>query len=156
MLDGLGSVAEGGPSRDSTDTIVGLAFSVPLQRREARGKLSEQQAQLEAMEQKQRLKENEIEIEISNILVDLRVAQDLLRLAELEVEQSETMRDAEVRRFASGASDFFLVNIREETAANALIRYHLADLERHVARTNYDTATVNTERLGIDDEYTGQ
>ena len=63
----------------------------------------------------------------------LRVAQDLLRLAELEVEQSETMRDAEVRRFASGASDFFLVNIREETAANALIRYHLADLERHVA-----------------------
>ena len=50
---------------------------------------------------------------------------------------------------SSGASDFFLVNLREETAANALVQYYSAYLARRVARANYDAATVDLERLGI-------
>ena len=43
----LGSVDEGGISRDSNDTIVGFQFSVPLQRSQARGQLMRARAELE-------------------------------------------------------------------------------------------------------------
>jgi outer membrane protein TolC len=146
----FGAVAEGSPTRDGTETIVGLSFSVPLQRRTARGRIMRERSEVDALEQQQQLAEEQIYIEVKNIILEMQVAEDLLRLAEVEVSQAEIMARAEQQRFASGASDFFLVNIREETAANAQVRYYEADLARRIARANYDAATVNLERLGID------
>ena len=145
----FGGVAEGGPSRDGTDTKVGLTFSIPLERRQARGRIATAEAQLDALRQRQRRTQDEIEIEVRNILINLDVANELLRLAVDQVSQAERMRDAERRRFDSGASDFFLVNLREETAANARILYHQARLEREKAIADYSAATVDIERLNV-------
>lgn len=149
VQEGLGSIAEGGPSRDSTDTIVGFTFSVPLQQRAGRGRVMRSRAELDAKEQEQQFREEQIELEIRNLLVDLNVSRELLLLAAQEVQQSEIMRTSELRRFQSGASDFFLLNIREETAANARIKLFQAELATRIARANYDAATVDTARLGI-------
>jgi outer membrane protein TolC len=149
VQEGLGSIAEGGPSRDSTDTVVGFTFSVPLQQRTGRGRVMRSRAELDAKEQEQQFREEQIELEVRNLLVDLNVSRELLLLAAQEVEQSEIMRTSELRRFESGASDFFLLNIREETAANARIKMFQAELATRVARANYDAATVDTDRLGI-------
>ena len=91
----------------------------------------------------------QIELVVNNLLVELNVSRELLLLAAQEVQQTGIMRVAELRRFESGASDFFLLNIREETAANARIRLLRAELTTRVARANYDAATVNLSRLGI-------
>jgi len=147
----FGSVAEGGVSRDSTDTIIGFQFAVPLQNRNAKGAVQREQARIESLRQEQRLTADQIEVEVGNILLDLNVAEQLLELARQDVTQAETLQVAERERFASGASDFFLVNIREETAANARVQYFAADLERRIARANYDAATVDLPRLGISD-----
>ena len=95
----------------------------------------------------------QIELEVRNLLVDLTVSQELLLLAAQEVQQSEIMRASELRRFQSGASDFFLLNIREEVAADARIKLLAAELATRIARANYDAATVDVERLGIDDAF---
>lgn len=145
----FGSVAEGGPSRDTTDAIIGLKFSVPLQQRAARGRLATAQARLQAAAFDQQLAQEQIELEVRNILLDLAFANQLQQLAEIEVNQSQIMRDAELRRFESGASDFFLVNVREEAAANARIRLLEAELTTRIARASYDAAVVDVERLGI-------
>lgn len=145
----IGAVAEGGLSRDSTDTILGLRFSVPLQRREARGRLRQAEARVDALQQRRRQFEDQLEIELRNIIIDLEVSAQLVRIAGQELEQSETMQEAEQERFASGASDFFLVNLREETAADARIRYYLAALQTRIAQANYDAATLNLEQLGL-------
>jgi outer membrane protein TolC len=145
----FGSVAEGGVSRDSTDTIIGFQFAVPLQNRNAKGAVQREQARIESLRQEQRLTADQIEVEVGNILLDLNVAEQLLELARQDVTQAETLQVAERERFSSGASDFFLVNIREETAANARVQYYAADLERRIARANYDAATVDLSRLGI-------
>ncbi|MFK8031118.1 MAG: TolC family protein [Gammaproteobacteria bacterium] len=150
LQDGLGGVQEGGRSRDTTDTVVGFSFSVPLQQRSERGRLERSRAQLDAQLQAQQFKRDQIELEVRNLLLDLGVSGRLLVLAEREAELSELLRVAEVRRFESGASDFFLVNIREETAANNLIKLFRAELKIRIARANYDAATVDFERLGID------
>jgi len=149
LATGLGSVAEGGPSRGPTDAIIALQFSVPLQQRAVRGRLAAAQAELDAASYEQRLLEERIELEVRNILLDLAFARQLQLLAEVEVNQAEIMRRAEQQRFASGASDFFLVNVREETAADARIRLLQAELATRLARANYDAAVVDFQRLGI-------
>ncbi len=151
VQEGFGAVAEGGESRDSTDTVVGFTFSVPLQRRAARGRLLRSQAELEAMRREQQLTAEQIELELRNLLLDLTVSGQLLALAEQEMTQSEILRESELKRFQSGASDFFLVNLREETAADARIKFHQAELEARIARGNYDAATVNLARLGVEE-----
>jgi len=145
----LGSVAEGGPSRDSTDAIVALRFTVPLQQRSARGRLAAAQAEMQASLYEQQLLEDRIELEVRNILLELAFARQLQQLAEVGVTQSDIMRRSEQRRFESGASDFFLVNVREETAASARVTLLEAELETRIARTNYDAAIVDLDRLGI-------
>lgn len=146
----VGGIAEGGRSRLGTDTVIGLEFSVPLQRRAARGQLQQSKAKLEAQRQQQRQLQDEIEIELRNIVLELNAARELAELARLEVGQARALRDAERTRFASGASDFFLVNLREQAAADAERRHLYALLDARVARINYDSAVVDLERLGLD------
>ena len=94
--------------------------------------------------------EDQIAIEVRELLIDLDVSRELFQLALQEADLSGEMREAEVRRFESGASDFFVVNVREQTEANALIRLVSASLAIREARANLDAATVATARLGID------
>jgi len=145
----FGNIAEGGTSREETDTVVGLRFSVPLEMRQARGRLASAKASMNAISQQARLMEDRIAVEIETILIELRTASDVLELASLEVSQADTMRNAEQRRFAQGASDFFLVNVREETAADARVRYIDAELRGHLSRADYDAAVIDTKALGI-------
>lgn len=147
----VGAVAEGGISRDSTDTIIAFKFSVPFQQRGAIGKLAKAEAERDALIQRQRRLADQIEIELRNILVELEAAGELVDLAAQDVVQSDTMTNAERRRFEIGASDFFVVNVREETAADARIRYHFAELQARIARANYDAAIVDLDRLRIAD-----
>jgi outer membrane protein TolC len=145
----LGSIAEGGSSHNESDVIIGLQFSVPLERRAARGAMAETQARLDALRQKERLMQDQIQLEVRNILLNLKTAEELLMLAGNEVNQAGILRDAEIQRFRRGASDFFLVNIRENTAAEAEVRFFLAGLQREIAQVNFDAATANLEKLGI-------
>ncbi|MEM8940823.1 MAG: TolC family protein [Pseudomonadota bacterium] len=151
VAEGFGSLGEGGVSRDGTDAIVGFTFEVPLERRQARGKISQARAELDSLRQEQRRVEDQVEIQLRNILLELINAKDLMQLAATDVELSETMRRAEVRRFQEGASDFFLVNIREETAADARVRYYEAYQRTRVAQANLDAALMNLASLGISD-----
>lgn len=146
----LGDIAEGGASRDSTDTVVGLKFSVPLQRREAKGKLRRAEAERDALEQRRRKAEDRLEIDLRNIFLDLDTSAALMGIAAQEVDQSETMQSAERERFSSGASDFFLVNLREETAADARIRLYLAALEARIAQANYSAVALDFGALGLE------
>ena len=145
----FGAIAEGGPSRDSTDLIVGFEFSVPLGRTKARGRIREAEARLRAAELEQRQLRDRIEVEVRNILTRFLAALDLASLARDFAEQSEQLVDAETAKFQSGASDFFLINLREQEAADARIRYLRADMEARIARVNYAAATVDLGFLGL-------
>ncbi|MEL7450638.1 MAG: TolC family protein, partial [Pseudomonadota bacterium] len=142
VAEGFGSIAEGGASRDSTDTVVSLNFSVPLQRREATARVEQEKARVDALQFEQRQLEDQIDLELKSILLNLRYAEQLAELAELEVEQSAKLEEAELTRFKSGASDFFLVNLREVAVANARIKAVAAALATRRAQVNFDAATI--------------
>ncbi|MEQ5788973.1 TolC family protein [Erythrobacter sp. NFXS35] len=146
----FGAIGPGGPSFDSTDTVVGLTFTVPLQRREARGRLQRAEAELRETELRQRRIADQITTEVDNILANLGAAQKLAELADAEVTQATTMVQAERTRFRLGAGDFFLVNLREESAADAQVRAIRAELAGRLAEASYNAATMNLDALGLE------
>jgi len=146
----FGPIGDGGSTFDSTDTVVGVTFKVPLQRREARGRLRRAEAELREMELREQRTADQIEVELDNILTNLNAALRLAQLADDEVEQATTMVEAERRRFRLGAGDFFLVNLREERAADAQIRAIRADLNGRLAAASYSAATMDLDELGLE------
>jgi len=146
----FGQIGPGGPGFDSTDTVVGLTFSVPLQRRTARGAVQRAEAELRETELRQRRIADQITTEVSNILANLGAAIKLADLADAEVEQANKMVQAERTRFRLGAGEFFLVNAREETAANARISAIRAQLAGRLAEASYNAATMNLVALGLE------
>ena len=145
----FGNVGEGGASRDTTDTIVGIKVSRALQQRRARGELAAIRARREAVQASRQFATERISVEVANLITELRAATDLLVLASEEVVQAEVMRNAERQRFANGASDFFLVNIREESAADARVQFFQAELNRHVSDARLAAATMNLPALAL-------
>ena len=145
----IGSIADGGRSRDSTDAIVGFTFTVPLQRNMARGRLQQAEARLREVELRRQRATEELAIEFENVLVDLEAALQIAALAEAEVEQARRMAQAERRRLDLGAGDFFLVNLREEDAADAQIRAIRAGFASRRAETRFDAASMRLEKLGL-------
>jgi len=146
----FGALGPGGPGFDSTDAVVGVTFTVPLQRREARGRLSRAEAELRETQLRQRRINDQITTDIANILANLTAALKLSELAKAEIKQANAMVQAERTRFRLGAGDFFLVNVREETAANAQISAIRADLAGRLAEASYNAATMNLAALGLE------
>ncbi len=146
----FGPIGDGGSSFDSTDTVVGVTFKVPLQRRTARGALQRAEAELREIELREQRTADQIEVELDNILTNLNAALRLATLADDEVEQATAMVAAERKRFTLGAGDFFLVNLREERAADAQIRAIRADLNGRLASASYSAATMNLPELGLE------
>lgn len=145
----IGATAEGGRTRDDAELIVGLKFEVPLGRRAAKGRLAKAEADLTALQQRRRLAEDRLRAELADISIGLETAQRLVTLARQEVDQADTMRRAEERRFESGASDFFLVNQREEALADAQIRRLQSELTLRSAQATFDAATLDLDALGL-------
>ena len=145
--DDYGDIGPGGFERDEREVIAKLTLSVPFARRESRGAVRSVNAEIEALQQRRKLMQESIAVELRDIVLDLRAARDLLKLTRQEADQAEQMRIAELKRFNSGASDFFLVNIREQTAANAKVRLAQAEFALATANTAYLAATLDSERL---------
>ncbi len=136
-------------SRRGTDNVVGLELTVPLQNRALRGRLSEARNTLEALELRRRFVAEQIRVEIQAIANDIAAARTQVTLAREEVSQAEALEVAERRRFRDGASDFFLVNIREQNTADARVRRVSATLAYFRALADFYAATADRDALMI-------
>ncbi len=145
----FGAVAEGGISRDSTDNILAVVFRLPIQRRFAKGRMQSARAEMQALEFRRQQLEETIAIEIRTLRNDFEAARAMVGLAVEEQKQAETMQRVERTRFENGISDFFLLNMREERAADAQVRRVVAQLRYFIAQANYFAAIVDLPSLGL-------
>jgi len=145
----LGNIGFGGPSRNGTESKVGLTFSLPLQQSAARGRIAQTNAEIDAFRQRRRFLEDQIIIDISAIEIAVTKSAQLTILARDEAARARTMALAEQRRFTLGASDFFLVNVREEAAADAEVRRLDAAFRQIVANADLAAATADLDNLGL-------
>ena len=145
----LGDVGEGGPSRSGTESKVGLTFTLPLQQRAARGRIAQTNAEIDAFKQRRRFLEDQIVADIEGLGIAVTNTGRLAVLAADEAGRAEQMAVAERRRFQLGASDFFLVNVREEAAADARVRRLDAAFRQIVAHAELAAATADVDALGL-------
>jgi outer membrane protein TolC len=145
----VGDAGAAGRPFTGTASVVGLTLSVPIQQRTARGRLGQTQAEIDGFQQRRRFLEDQIRIEISGLSIAARQARRLLGIAINEQDRALTMASAERRRFQEGASDFFVVNLREEAAADAQVRRLDAAFRQIVAHADLAAATADLQALGL-------
>lgn len=150
-LEASQDLGRGSFTREETDAVVRLDIMVPLERRTGRGKIAEARANLNRLNYERQLLNEQIEVEVRNIANDISAAERFLDLAAQEVEQAEILEDAERSRFDDGASDFFVVNLREEATADARVRRIEAHAGLLQALSNFYAATVQIDRFRIAD-----
>lgn len=145
----LGDTGVGGTSRSGFESKLGLTFTLPLQQRAARGRIAQTNAEIDAFKQRRRFLEDQIIADIAAIDVAVTNSARLTLLARDEAERAGAMAAAERRRFTLGASDFFLVNVREEAAADAEVRRLDAAFRQIVAHADLAAATADLDSLGL-------
>jgi outer membrane protein TolC len=145
----VGDAGVGGRAYTGTESKLGLTLSVPIQQRTARGRLNQTQADIDAFQQRRRFIEDQIRVEIGGLSVAARQSRRLLGIAIDEQDRALAMASAERRRFQEGASDFFLVNLREEAAADAQVRRLDASFRQIVAHADLAAATADLKALGL-------
>ncbi len=141
---GTGSI-----TRQGTDVILAMNFSLPLERTTARGKISAAEAKIDRLAFKRQRINEQLGIEIQSIANDIAAARRYVGITGDEVVQASIMQDAEKRRFANGASDFFVLNLREETTADAQIRNIQAQAAYFIAVAAYYAATVQIDKFNL-------
>ncbi|GGY56999.1 TolC family protein [Parvularcula lutaonensis] len=148
-LNDFGDIGPGGASRDPAELVAGVTLSVPIGRREARGRLRSAEAEIEALEQQRRLLRDRIEQELSDIIITLNTARDVLALSRQEVEQASIMARSENELFRGGASDIFRINLREEALADSRVRLARAEFALASADVTYRAAVLDIDSLGL-------
>ncbi len=137
----------GSPVRRPLEGAVGVRFSVPLERRAAKGRIAEVAAEQDALQVRLRFLEEQIGVEIANLRTQVGGAEKLAGLATAEAALARRMAEAERRRFTLGASDFLLVNLREESLADATIREIDANYRHAAAQAELVAALADREQL---------
>lgn len=148
----FGEQGLGGRSRDPFEAVVGFTFSMPLQNRAAKGQVAAAEASISALEWRRRQSEEQIIAEIQQLSTNLSAAERLAVLARDEEVQAEKLAAGERRLFQAGASDFFLVNLREDAAANAAIRRLDAEFRLAQARADLVAVAADLDALRLSED----
>lgn len=145
----IGPIGPGGISRDPAEAFVGLRLTLPFERRHARGRMDEARAEADALQARRRMLEDQILLEVNGLALQVAASERLVALAGDETRLANDMAEAERRRFTLGASDFLVVNLREESAADARLRQIDAEYRRSSARAELVAATVDRDQLSL-------
>lgn len=128
---------------EPTEIEAKIGFKMPLQRREAKGKLEIIEAQISRLTNEKKFARDRIAAEIRDSYSALVAAFDQLEQARLNVDLSSQLEAAENERIKQGAADLLALQIREQATfeAKALEVEALADYFR--AQANYRAAVAS-------------
>ncbi|WP_169977255.1 TolC family protein [Tautonia rosea] len=121
-----------------------LLFSVPLQRREPRGRLRVADAKITQLRLRQQFLRDQIAVQVKDAVAALQATYGQMIALEQAYEAARRLELAERRRFELGLSSVLLVYIREQATADALSQTVDAGYRFFTALADYRAA------LGID------
>jgi outer membrane protein TolC len=132
---------EGSVTKVGDELKAGFLFTLPLQRREGRGKRAAERARLVQLDAEIRFLRDRIRADVESAALAVRTAFERARLVRQEVELAEQLQTAETERFELGDSTLFVVNLRELATAAARLREVKALADYHKAHADYRAAT---------------
>lgn len=120
----------------------GVELKVPLQRREAKGRLAEVDGLLEQLSTEERFAQDRIRTEIRDAYSAYLAAHEQTLQTRLNVELAVELLSAEEDRFRLGATDLLTLQLREQAAVEARILDVDAFAEVFRALADYRAATA--------------
>lgn len=127
---------------ERTELTAKLEVKLPLQRREAKGRLETTNAQIARLEQEQAFARDRIAADVRDSLSALFAAHDALLQTRRNVELAQTLQDAENEKLKQGASDLLALQIREQATFDAKVLEVEALADYFRAEANYRAATA--------------
>lgn len=135
------------PDIEANETRVGVEFSLPLQRREADGRLRSVEAQIRQVQTQERFTRDRITAEIRDTHSALAAAAAQVEQASRNVILATALEDAERLRFRQGAADLLALQIREQATFDARLTELDTYLEYFRSLANYRAAVVGQPGL---------
>ncbi len=130
---------EGDP-RSDTEVRARIRLELPIQRRDARGRVAIAQAELSRLESRERFARERIEADIRRALTGVEAAYAQTEAARDNLELALRLRSAEERKLLLGTSNLIDVNIREVQAADAAVMLIRTQAAYYRALANYRAA----------------
>lgn len=130
-------------SQDTLEPTVvegSLLVAMPLQFRAARGGIARARANLAAVDEQRRLMRDRISVQVRDALSALAAAEEGAELARQSADVAQAVAVGERRRFDLGRTQLFIVNLREQAAAQAEADAVNARAAVWVARARLDAA----------------
>jgi len=140
----IGARASSKGDKTPFELEAGLMFDMPLQRRKAKGKITEAQNKLSQLQNKRQFTENKIANETRDAISAWSTAYDRVQKARRNVELSEQLVEAERERFAAQDSDLLRVAIQEAAAIEAALQEIEALSDYYKAEAAYRAATATS------------
>lgn len=128
--------------KSQAELEAGVLMDVPLQRREAVGKLQTARGKLAQLSAKLRLMQNTITAQVQTYRTAFEASFNALEQAQLGAKLAEEMAEAERIRLERGDSDILTVNLREQAAFDAELLAIDAAEEYFSAKAQLDAATA--------------
>lgn len=126
------------------ELMIGVLGEVPIQRRKAEGKILETSAKLAQMQQKMRLQQDKIGVELQSAYNALRIAEQMVEQAEIALTAAfDTLRRYEYA-YTRGYADLIYLNLLETKANESEIKLVDAQRDWFIALAQMQTA------LGLD------
>ena len=131
-----------GPSRlDRSSLEAGVEFQVPIQRRDAMGRVAAARAQIRQLFQQEQLARDTIRAEVQSAFANLERAYELRRQAQQRVTLARQVAEAERQRLSAGDSDVLRVTLREQAVFDAEMIEIGAVAEYFRATADFQAAT---------------
>lgn len=124
------------PDRGEFELKLGVEFSMPLQRREARGQVAETSARIEQLTYRAAFARERILAEVRNARISLVAAYEQLERANLNARLALELQAVEQDRFRLGASDLLALQLREQAAFQARLDQADASEQYFVAQAD--------------------
>lgn len=128
--------------RAQTELEAGIELKMPLQRREAKGRIADFEGQILQLKNQERFARERVRNEIQDARSAIFAALEQIEQAMLNVTLARELQAAENERFAKGATDLLALQIREQTAFEAELAAVEASLEYFRALADFDAATA--------------
>jgi len=120
---------------------VGLKLSMPLLFRSERGRAAAARAKAAEQRESLRFITDQLRARTRDAASAVEAAQERAELTQDVVETAAKLAEGERRRFEAGSSNLIFVNLREQQAAMARMRYIEAVAQAETERTRWETTT---------------
>lgn len=137
----------GPKTRAQSNNYTNLNFSLPLQQREGKGKVAAAQSKISAIKYEKALLEDQIKVEIDQLVIKALTISETYSLLAEEAKLAEVLQNSEVEKFKHGASNFFLVNMREQDLAASQAALIEVFKEFQNATADYNLAIFNNSKV---------